>query len=86
MVTVTCALCFSWRLYPVEGTHAGVHEWQPVGRTHTEEVCGGPNAVVREGLLSLRRKKQQKNIWWTDHNPHSPSPEADDGEEVENWQ
>jgi len=31
-------------------------------------------------------RSSKDNVWWTDHNPHSPSPWAARGEEVKKWE
>ena len=74
--------------HPMEGTHAGAvcAELQPMGRTHVEEVGGGWSPVGGTPHWTrgrVWRGRSGRDVWWTDHNPHSPSPCATRGEEVE---
>ena len=70
-------------LHSMEGANAGaVHEeLQPMGRTHAGAVHGVLSPVRGTSHWSRARvwevlplRSGLDNVWWTDHNPHSPSP------------
>ena len=72
----------------VEGTHTGAfNELQPVGSTHVGTVCGGLSPVRGTPCWSRdrgwERRSGRDNVWWTDSNPHCPTPCAARGQEAD---